>query len=672
MVSISLPRLARKQSAIPRIKVHNPPFLGLINIITVVYLAYYLWWRVTASLNPQAPFFSWILLIAEGFGVVNYLLFAWMTRTVAPARPFFTPRPGLSVDIFIPTFNEDLDVLQATICGAMGIRYPHLTWVLDDGRRPEVEALARRLGAKYMTRPDSQHHKAGNINHALQHTGGEFIAILDADMVPQPDYLDRTLGYFEDDKLALVQMPQEFYNQDSIQHDSRRRYWHEQTLFFRVIQPGKNHTNSAFWTGSPSVMRRAALEDIGGVATETVTEDIHTSVRLHSRGWMSYFLNEVLAYGIAPQTINSFLLQRLRWAQGTMQLYRSQDSPFWKPGLSFRQRISYMASFLAYAESIQKILLICTPTIIILFEVFPMSVNGLSFVMHWLPYFFLTILANKIAGRGYFNWFQTEKYNLLKTIIFLQSFLWLIWPKPLKFQVTPKSVDNNVYKKERGSLRAYMVLFGIIIGVSFAGIARLSTGLSTAVHPTHYAVAIIWAVFNAGIILLGIRDVLSKKHNRREYRFPFKTPATLFSVGEKSLITVMIENISYHGVGFKVSDKVELPRDQLSIYFQTPTDEYLVLPLSTLKVHKRWFGHRWVGAKFELPVEEDHRRLTELLFVSLPGLLPDRGYMPIVEKKSERMALPIERLFHLTDESFPLPIPSRRRELVPVKMRANR
>ncbi|HLD93454.1 MAG TPA: glycosyltransferase [Anaerolineales bacterium] len=670
MVPLTFPRLVWHRRATPRTKVYNPPLLGLINVVTVVFLAYYLWWRATASLNPQAPFFSWALLIAEGFGVLNYLLFAWMTRTVAPARPFLPPRPGLSVDVFIPTYNEDLDVLEATITGAVGIRYPHLTWVLDDGRRPEVEALARRLGADYLTRPDNLYHKAGNLNHALKHTTGEFIAILDADMVPQPDYLDRTLGYFEDEKLAFVQMPQEFYNQDSIQHDPLSRHWHEQTLFFRVIQPGKNHTNSAFWTGSPSVMRRKSLEDIGGVATETVTEDIHTSVRLHSKGWMSYFLNEVLAYGIAPQTIHAFLLQRLRWAQGTMQLYRSKDSPFWKRGLTWQQRISYLASFLAYAEAIQKILLISTPTIIILFEIFPMNVDGFSFVVHWLPYFLLTILANKVGGRGYFNWFQTEKYNLLKTITFLQSFLWLIWPKPLNFKVTPKSLDNNVYKKERASLRAYMVLFGAIIGVSFTGIVHLSTGLSTGVPLTHYGIAIIWAVFNAGIILLGIRDVLSKKHNRKDYRFPFKAPATLFSAVEKSLISVMVENISQHGVGFKVSDRVELPRDQLSIYFQIPSDEYLVLALGPLKVHKRWFGHRWVGAKFDVPSEGERKRLTELLFVSLPGLLLDRGYSPVMDKKPERMAVPIEELFRLTDESFPLPIPSRRRELA-VKLKTN-
>ena len=661
MATQTFPQVAKAFKPSPTTpKVKNPPLLGIINVVTIVYMAYYLWWRATASLNPQAPFFSWVLLIAEAFGVLNFLLFAWMTRNVSPTRLNFPPPPGLSVDVFIPSYNEDLEVLEATITGAVGIRYPHITYVLDDGRRPEVEALARRLGAEYLVRPDNTDHKAGNINHALKHTKGEFIAMLDADMVPQPDYLDRTLGYFDDEKLAFVQLPQEFYNRDSIQHDPRRRHWHEQSLFFRVIQPGKNHTNSAFWTGSPSVTRRKALEDIGGVATETVTEDIHTSVRLHAKGWKTYFLNEVLAYGIAPQTIYAFLLQRLRWAQGTMQLYRSKDSPFWKPGLTFRQRISYMASFLAYAESIQKIMLICTPTIIILFEVFPMNVNGISFVLHWLPYFILSILANRLAGRTYFNWFQTEKYNLLKTITFLQSFLWLIWPKPLKFKVTPKSVDDDVRSKERVALRGYMVLFGAIIGVSFAGIIRLTNGLSSAVQPAHYGVAIVWAVFNAGIILLGIRDVLSQKHQRKYYRFPYKNPATLFSATEKSLISVMIENISQHGVGFKVSDKFDLPSDQLSIYFQTPTDEYLVMALGKPKVHKRWWGHRWVGASFEAPSEGDRHRLTELLFVSLPGLLPDRGYVPVIEKRSERMAVPIEKLFHLTDDPYPLSIPARK------------
>jgi cellulose synthase (UDP-forming) len=152
-----------------------------------------------------------------------------------------------------------------------------------------------------------------------------------------------------------------------------------------VIQPGKNQSNSAFWCGSPSIVRRTALQEIDGVATETITEDIHTSVRLHSRGWSSFFLNEVLAYGIAPQTIKSFLVQRLRWAQGTMQLYRSSDSPLWIEGLTIQQRLSYLSSFFAYFEAFQKFILIMAPVFIIMFNVFPMSVQIVEFLIRWMP-----------------------------------------------------------------------------------------------------------------------------------------------------------------------------------------------------------------------------------------------------------------------------------------------
>jgi cellulose synthase (UDP-forming) len=621
-------------SAALRGKVHNPPFLGLITSVTLAYLLFYLWWRANYSLNPDAPFFSWALLVAEAFGVLNYMLFVWITRNVAPAREHKAPPPGLSVDVFIPTFNEDFEVLEATVTGALKISYPHITYVLDDGNRPEVKALTDRLGAEYISREMNTNHKAGNINHALGVTSGEFIVILDADMVPQPDFIDRTLGYFEDEKLAFVQTPQEFYNQDSIQHDRKKKAWHEQSLFFRVIQPGKNYTNSAFWTGSPSIMRRAALDSIGGVATNTVTEDIHTSVRLHSKGWHSLFLNEVLAYGIAPQTIHAFLLQRLRWAQGTMQLYRSKESPFWRRGLMPAQRLSYVASFLAYAESIQKILLIVTPTVIILFEVFPMSVNGLLFAALWFPYFAFTVLANRISGRGYFNYFQTEKFNLLKTVTFLQSFLTLFWHKGLAFKVTPKSVDGGVRRKERGALRVYMALFGAIIGVTFAGIMRLLNGLSTAVDPSHYAVAIVWATFNAGIILLGIRDVLSHKHDRKHYRFPFRNAAQIFNSESKSMTTVNIKDISLRGVGFVVAARDELPTGSLTLYFETPTHEYVVLPLENVKLHRNFWGRKRAGATFGEMAPPDRRRLFELLYVTIPGHLPNRGYEPGVVESS--------------------------------------
>jgi cellulose synthase (UDP-forming) len=494
----------------------SPPFLGIISAVSIAYFLYYLWWRATSTLNPNAPFISWVLLVAEAFGVLSYILFAWMTQDISPNRMHKPPRAGLAVDIFVPTYNESIEILEATMVGCRRIRYPHKTYILDDGKREEVKQLALRLGCIYLSRPTNEHAKAGNINYAITKSTGDFIVVLDADMVPQPDFLDRTLGYFEDEKLAFIQMPQEFYNQDSIQHDQEAKHWHEQSLFFRVIQPGKNYSNSAFWCGSPSIVRRKALQGVGGVATETITEDIHTSVRMHKSGWSSYFLNEVLAYGIAPQTLKSFLVQRLRWAQGTMQLYRSSESPLWVKGLTIRQRLSYLSSFLAYFESFQKLILIMMPVFIIMFNVFPMQVNVFEFLLRWAPYFALAILANKIGGREYFRYLQTEKYNLLKMAVFIQSTLTLFYRKSLKFKVTPKSVDDSVYKEERRTLRIYMVILGAMTGAILYGLFKTIFQPATALEMEAYLIAIFWAGYNAMLIFIGINEVLGKSHERKQ------------------------------------------------------------------------------------------------------------------------------------------------------------
>lgn len=260
-----------------------------------------------------------------------------------------------------------------------------------------MAALAERLGCEYLIRPDNTHAKAGNINAALRRTDGDFVVIVDCDTVPQPDFLDKTLGYFIDPTVALVQLPQEFYNVDSVQHtpsDDAPEPWHEQALFYRVIQPGKNKWDAAFWCGSPSVVRRAALESVGGVATESVTEDLHTTVRLHARKWKTVYHNERLAYGIAPQTMNAFSVQRLRWAQGTMQILRSRENPVLVPGLTVAQRLNYIASTATYFDAYTKLIFLLTPSIILVTGVQALSVSPAAFVLHWTPCFVLGMLAN--------------------------------------------------------------------------------------------------------------------------------------------------------------------------------------------------------------------------------------------------------------------------------------
>jgi cellulose synthase (UDP-forming) len=600
--------------------------IQLLSILGAVYMAYYIWWRAAATLNPLAPVFSWSVWFAESFGVVNYILFAWMTRNIKPLKQFTPARSGLTVDVFVPTYNEDLEILEATMIGCSQIRYPHTTYILDDGRRLEVAQLAARLGCKYLTREDNKFAKAGNLNAALKRSAGEFIVVLDADTVPQPDFLDRTLGYFTDPLLALVQLPQEFYNQDSIQHNPRKKHLHEQSLFFRVIQPGKNHSNSAFWTGSPSVLRRKAIEGVGGVATETITEDIHTSVRLHAAGWKTLFVNEVLAYGIAPQTIHAFLTQRLRWAQGTMQLYRSKDSPLWKPGLTFQQRVSYFTSFRAYIEAIQKLILILTPPIIILTQVLPMHIDAFVFLAHWTPYFLLTIFASRVSGRGYFSFLQNEKFSMLKMVIFLQSFLALL-PFKLSFKVTPKSIDAGVYRAEQADMRIYMVLFGAIIGITFAGILKIEDALEAGLRPAFLGISIVWSTYNAGIILLALRDVLTRKHFSHLYRFGYKASAQLISPAG-TRFEINLEDVSLSGVGFSIPSTTQLPAQQSQVQLTSSAGEYLVLPLRPLVAQTTRSGRHYLGAQFAELSPIERSQLFELLYIDLPSTFPDRGYAP--------------------------------------------
>ena len=633
----------------PREDEHQIPLLyRIISVVSISYFLYYLWWRATSSLNPDALFFSWILLLAEAFGVLSYILFSWMTQDTSSNRVYKMPRSDISVDIFIPTYNENIEILEATMAGCRKVKYPHRTYILDDGKREEVKRLAQRLGCIYLSRPTNEHAKAGNINYALTKTAGEFIVVLDADMVPQPDFLDRTLGYFEDEKLAFMQMPQEFYNHDSIQHDQGEKHWHEQSLFFRVIQPGKNYSNSAFWCGSPSIVRRKALEEVGGVATQTITEDIHTSVRFHSRGWSSFFLNEELAFGIAPQTIKSFLVQRLRWAQGTMQLYRGSESPLWIKGLTIRQRLSYLSSFLAYFESFQKFILIMAPVFIILFNLFPVRVNVLNFLLHWVPYFTLTIWSNKIGGRGYFRYLQTEKYNILKMAAFIQSTLALFHRKSLKFKVTPKSVDDSVYKEERRTLRIFMVILGAMTGAILYGLFKTVFRSATSLEMEAYLIAIFWAAYNAMLIFIGIYEVLGKSHERKQYRFPVNLVGEIHHsgyVGE--ILNVQVDNLSITGASLTL-DQQYLAENNSTFLLHIHTESRKLIILEIDKIHRQVRvanGRVQVGVSFVDKQDFYRERLFEYLFVEVPATQPDPGVQkPLLQDLSEIQAVLTQRL----------------------------
>ena len=611
---------------------YKKKILHLLTIITGGYIVYYIIWRAAYTINPVALAFSIILLIAEIQGVINFFLFALMTWNTERGK---TPPTLLdvSVDVFVPTYGEEISVLEATLIGCMRMRLPHTMYVLDDARRDEVRRLAEKIGCTYLTREDNKHAKAGNINAALPKTDGEFIVVLDADMVPQPDYLEKTLGYFRDKKTAIVQMPQEFYNLDSMQHHKKGSFWHEQQLFYHVIQPGKNNIDSAFWCGSPSIVRRAALDEIGGVATDSITEDFLTSIRLNAKGWRIRFHHEALAFGIAPQSFHAFSVQRLRWAQGSMKIFRSKDNPLFIRGLKWRQRLSHFAAIFTYFDAYQKLVYLLTPVVLLLTGIMPLKLlGGLEFLWHWLPYFALTMLTNVAVGRGFFEYFSVEKYNTLKMITFIKASFSLIWSRNI-FRVTPKKAAATVKKKDRAELRVhFVILLSIIVAVVYAAVNAIWQ--SAVIYPSAAAmfVAVFWAVFNGVVIVMALREVMKRMYARQDYRFVVSLRGrTTGKDGCRHIVHV--GDISRGGASLIIDDG-EWMNKHTDIDIELP-DGLLTVPGDIVFERRTMGGKRKVGIKFDEMSNAQRERLYNFLFVTEPRRIFESGGMTPRAGKAE-------------------------------------
>ena len=330
-------------------------------LVAIVATAAYLGWRIGFTVR-QSLWLAIPLWLLELHALVGLGLFTFSLWDLdAAPRPAGRTMADLRVALLIPTYDEPTEVLLPTVAAAVSLSPAHETWVLDDGARPWVEELAGTLGARYLARPEHDHGKAGNLNYALDRVDADVVGVLDADHVPASGFLEHTLGYFADPRVAVVQTPQEFYNADSFEHRRRlfaargddpddedpddERLFGEQRLFYRAIQPGKNRWDAAFWCGTSALVRVEALREVGGVAEETVTEDIHTTIRMQRRGWRTVYHNEVLARGLAARNAEEYFTQRLRWGTGAMQVLHAEH-PITGRGLGFAQRLAYASTLL--------------------------------------------------------------------------------------------------------------------------------------------------------------------------------------------------------------------------------------------------------------------------------------------------------------------------------------
>ena len=534
-------------------------FRRVVAVLAVAVTIYYLYWRVTETFNPNALFFSWSLWCAEVFGFFTTLLFyftVWKPKT----REAPEPLEGRTVDVLIPTINEPVEVLRKTLLACNDLKYPHRTLVLDDGGREEVSELCIELGCTYLARDEHEDAKAGNLNFGLEYSEAEFVAVFDADHAPLPHFIDRLLGYFEDDDLGFAQAPQEFYNIDSFQHRvaAEKKYiWAEQGLFYYIIQPGRDHWNAAYFVGTCAIIRRKALDDIDGFATGSITEDMMTSIRLQSEGWNSVYHNEPLAYGIAAETIVPFHIQRRRWGLGGWQVF-FKANPFFIKGLSFPQRLCYLASLIYPFEGFQKLVFYVTPPIILFTGVLPMHAVDIKYLLHFIPYYAISIFAFNEMGRGFGGNLLLEQFSMGKFITYLSSLFAFLMPKrSRKFKVTPKGSTESSGR--------YLIPQIAVVLVSITAIVWALTFLILGDRSDEFIIAVnsLWALYNTGLGI-GIIQYARKKFAQKRENFRIADNIPMFyryenGEGREKRIAVA-DNLTHEGISIMTIGKAPAER----------------------------------------------------------------------------------------------------------------
>lgn len=477
----------------------------------------YLIWRVGFTLGSL-----WLaipLWLLEFHALVGLGLFTFSLWDIDSG---VVPPPVLTTDqrivVLIPTYNEPNEVLLPTVAAAVALEPPHETWVLDDGNRQWVREMAASLGARYLARAQNDHAKAGNLNNALEYIDADLFAILDADHVVMSGFLTNTIGYFDDPKIAVVQTPQDFYNVDSFEH-GRNRSWfwrdrravsfNEQRLFYRAIQPGKNRWGAAFWCGTNAVVRAAALRDVGGVAFETVTEDIHTTIRMHRRGWHTMYHNEVLAHGLAARDADQYQSQRLRWGTGAMQLLHSEH-PLTRPGLTLPQRIAYASTILGWFDAWRTLGYVLIPLAVVFTGVSPIHADALTFAIAFGGMFLLQRVALALLSRGYAPMGLATMFEFVRLQITMTATLSYLRPGERPFQVTAK---EGAGARHRNDAPWLLWLLLALSGVAAIWFGLTIAGLTNVTYPVRWTVygAAFWAIVNAALLIAAIQRIRSDR-----------------------------------------------------------------------------------------------------------------------------------------------------------------
>ena len=586
-------------------------------LLSVVISTRYLVWRCSVTFRGGPTLdavFGTILLAAEIYAYAMLLLGFLQTAWPLERKPVPLPRETSlwpTVDVLIPTYNEPLSVVRATLLAAQAMDWPGSklnVYLLDDGRREEFRAFAAEAGAGYIVRGDNKHAKAGNLNHALARTRGELVAIFDCDHVPVRSFLQATVGWFlREAKLSLVQTPHHFYSPDPFERNLGlfKSTPNEGELFYGLIQPTTDLWNAAFFCGSCAVLRRSALQDVGGITTDTVTEDAHTALKLHRRGYSSAYLGVPQAAGLATETLSAHIGQRIRWARGMAQIFRG-DNPLLGRGLTPLQRLSYSAAMLHFFHGLPRLVFLLAPLSYSLFNLHIFNALPLLAVAYGLPHLAQSMIANSHIQGAVRRSFWSEVYETaLSVYVLIPTTLALINPRLGRFNVTAKGGRIGASYFEGRIALPYLVLTTLNGAALVVGLTRLAAGAGAR---DVLLVNLGWALYNLVILGGTLAVAWEQRQLRGDPRIAVSLPAMLRLRSGQTVRGTTVD-LSHGGLSMAVPAGLELGRDQeLSVTLLTGLVE---VPLPGLVVQ---LNAGLLRVRFEELGLEQERALVQALF----------------------------------------------------------
>ena len=536
----------------------------ILIFINSVVCCIYIIWRITV-IPIHSGIISFLLgitlFLAEALGLISFLNFKYLftkkykleLKTLDDFQ--YGNRPY--VDVLICTYNEPLYLLEKTIAASTNLDYPTHKFkihVCDDGRRDSLKLLCKKYNVNYISRDNNEGAKAGNINNALKYLKGDLFAVLDADMIPKKEFLSRTVGYFTNENLAFVQVPQVYYNKDTYQYNLMKNIPNEQDFFMRDIQEARAAINAVLHVGTNALFKREYVDEIGGYPTCSITEDMAVGMLLQSRGYDSVFINEELVLGLSATTFTELVKQRDRWCRGNIQVLK-YFNPIFTKGLTLPQKIAYFDGGVYWFSNLQKIIFISCPLIYLLTRKIIIDSSILNLLNIYIPFILGQILIFNTLSPGNRKLTWSHFYEIAMaphlTLSILKEMLFF----KTEFNVTLKEIQQG-RKQFQFKVAFPHIVIAVVTIIAWIVSTRLL--IEKNIHIQAYLLNMGWSIYNFIAAIICIKVAYQKPIFRTSERISINEDITVECTYKESQFKAKILNLSEKGIGLKLNEELEL------------------------------------------------------------------------------------------------------------------